>query len=85
MELPTPVDVYGSARTFATGAGTSITVGNATNPDDPYLLADQNSIISGLATSYYVGSKVITGESLDQNIEITLLNQILNRYILVLH
>ena len=56
---PTPVDVYGSARTFATGAGTSITVGNATNPDDPYLLADQNSIISGLATSYYVGSKVL--------------------------
>ena len=68
---PTPVDVYGSARTFATGAGTSITVGNATNATDPYLLADQNSIISGLATSYYVGSKVITGESLDQNIEIT--------------
>ena len=46
-------------------------MGNATNVDDPYLLADQNSIISGLATSYYVGSKVITGESLDQNIEIT--------------
>ena len=68
---PTPVEVYGSARTFATGAGTSITVGNATNATDPYLLADQNSIISGLATSYYVGSKVITGESLDQNIEIT--------------
>jgi len=67
----TPVEVYGSARTFATGAGTSITVGNATNATDPYLLADQNSIISGLATSYYVGSKVITGESLDQNIEIT--------------
>ena len=68
---PTPIEVYGSSRTFATGAGTSITVGNATNATDPYLLADQNSIISGLATSYYVGSKVITGESLDQNIEIT--------------
>ena len=68
---PTPVDVYGSARTFATGAGTSITVGSASNATDPFLLADQNSIISGLATSYWVGSKVITGESLDQNIEIT--------------
>ena len=68
---PTPVDVYGSSRTFATGAGTSITVGNASNATNPHLLADQNSIISGLATSYWVGSKVITGESLDQNIEIT--------------
>ena len=68
---PTPVEVYGSSRTFEVGAGKSITMGNATNVDDPYLLADQNSIISGLATSYYVGSKVITGESLDQNIEIT--------------
>ena len=68
---PTPVEVYGSARTFATGAGTSITVGSASNATDPFLLADQNSIISGLATSYWVGSKVITGESLDQNIEIT--------------
>ena len=68
---PTPVEVYGSSRTFEVGAGKSITMGNATNADDPYLLADQNSIISGLATSYYVGSKVITGESLDQNIEIT--------------
>ena len=68
---PTPVDVYGSARTFEVGAGKSITATNATNATDPHLLADQNSIVSGLATSYWVGAKVITGESLDQNIEIT--------------
>ena len=63
--------MYGSARTFEVGAGKSITMSEATNATDPHLLADQNGIVSGLATSYWVGSKVITGESLDQNIEIT--------------
>ena len=68
---PTSVEVYGSARTFEVGAGKSITMTESTNATDPHLLADQNGIVSGLATSYWVGSKVITGESLDQNIEIT--------------
>ena len=69
---PSPIEVYGSKRTFIlTGTGTSISNSNATNATDPYLVTNANSISTGLATSYYVGAKVLTGQSLDQNIEIT--------------
>ena len=37
---------------------------------DPYI----SGASSGLSTSYYIGSKVITGNPLDQNIEITYVN-----------
>ncbi len=67
---PTNVDVYGSKRTFIVGAGnTNVTLGsNATNTSAPYLTAGSTS---GLSTTYYIGSKVQTGNPLDQNIEVT--------------
>ena len=67
---PTNIDVYGSKRTFIVGAGNSnVTLGsNATNASAPYIGAGSTS---GLSTTYYIGSKVQTGDPLDQNIEIT--------------
>ena len=67
---PTNVDIYGSMRKFVVGSGTTqVTLGsNATSATAPYLTAGATS---GLSTSYYIGSKVQTGDPLDQNIEVT--------------
>ena len=75
------VDVYGSKRTMNTGssinvgAGVSIAVTvEATGKDGsgnaiaPYLSYDN---VSGLGSSFYVGSSVVTGNPLDQNIEVS--------------
>ena len=63
------VNVFGSKRAFTVGTGTTqVDLSNATNASVPYL---EGGATSGLSTSYWVGSKVITGNSLDQNIEIT--------------
>jgi len=62
-------EVFGSKRTFTVGTGTTqVDLANATNASVPYL---EGGATAGLSTSYWVGSKVITGNSLDQNIEIT--------------
>ena len=62
-------EVFGSKRIFTVGTGTTqIDLSNATNASVPYL---EGGATAGLSTSYWVGSKVITGNSLDQNIEIT--------------
>ena len=62
-------EVFGSKRTFTVGTGTTqVDLSNATNASVPYL---EGGATAGLSTSYWVGSKVITGNSLDQNIEIT--------------
>ena len=66
---PGSVDVYGSKRTFAVGAGTQkVQVSNATNTSEPYI---DLGTATGLSTSFYIGSRVVTGNPLDQNIEIT--------------
>ena len=68
---PTEIEVKGLKRTFAKGGGSSqVNVApNVSDYDtDPFIEAGSTS---GLATSYYIGSKVITGNPLDQNIEIT--------------
>jgi hypothetical protein len=66
---PTDIEVFGSKRTFFVGTGTTqVDLSNATNANVPYL---EGGATAGLSTSYWVGSKVITGNSLDQNIEIT--------------
>ena len=75
------VDVYGSKRTMNTGssinvgAGVSIAIGvEATGKDGsgnavaPHFTYDN---VSGLGSSFYVGSSVITGNPLDQNIEVS--------------
>ena len=71
----TSTEVFGNKRTFiidndhSTGAATThIGLSTATDANEPYIYAGPNS---GLSTSYYVGAKVITGQPLDQNIEIT--------------
>ena len=66
---PVAVDVYGSRRTVYVGTGnTQVDLANATSATNPYL---EGGSTAGLSSSYYVGAKVITGEALDQNIEIT--------------
>ena len=69
---PGSVDVYGSKRTFAVGAGTQkVQVSNATDTSEPYI---DLGTATGLSTSFYIGSRVVTGNPLDQNIEITYVN-----------
>ena len=71
---PTEIEVKGLKRTFTIGLGTTeVNIApTATDYDtDPFIEAGSTS---GLATSYYIGSKVITGNPLDQNIEITYVN-----------
>ena len=69
---PTSVEVYGSKRTYTVnnGGGTSVAVDeldltNAISSTDPYMIA-----AAGISSSFFVGSKVITTNPLDQNIEI---------------
>ena len=69
---PTNIEVYGSKRTVAVGGGTTqVVLTNATNATDPYITAGATS---GITSSFYVGSKVITTDPLDQNIEINYVN-----------
>jgi len=70
---PTAVSVFGSKRTFGVGSGGSqITVdSNATNTTSPYITGNAST---SLGSSYFVGAKVITGNPLDQNVEITYVN-----------
>ena len=69
---PTGVEVFGSKRVINVGtAATQVNFSNSTAAE-PYIVAGGSSGISG--TSFYVGSKVITGNDLDQNIEITYVN-----------
>jgi len=69
---PTGVQVFGSKRVVNVGtAATQVNFSNST-ATEPYIVAGGSSGISG--TSFYVGSKVITGNDLDQNIEITYVN-----------
>jgi len=68
----TGVQVFGSKRVVNVGtAATQVNFNNAT-ATEPYIIAGGSAGISG--TSFYVGSKVITGNDLDQNIEITYVN-----------
>jgi len=69
---PTGVQVFGSKRIVNVGtAATQVNFSNSV-ATEPYIIAGGSSGISG--TSFYVGSKVITGNDLDQNIEITYVN-----------
>lgn len=69
---PNTTSVYGSKRTFIVNNGGGVGVGstqvdltNAT-ASDPYIIGSP----AGLSTAFYIGSKVITSNTLDQNIEI---------------
>ena len=70
---PTGVSVFGSKRTFAVSSAlTAITVDtNATNATDPYITGNATT---SLGSSYYVGAKIITGNPLDQNVEVVYVN-----------
>ena len=69
---PVSQEVYGSKRIFGVGAAsTQVVLTNAIDTTDPYITAGSSS---GLSTSYYVGSKIVTSSPLDQNIEITFVN-----------
>ena len=66
---PTNIEVYGSKRTVTVGGGTTqVSLTNATDALDPYIAAGETAGLT--STSFYVGSKVITTDPLDQNIEI---------------
>ena len=71
---PDNIDIFGSKRihpaTGSVGAGNTnlnLTTANAGNASQPYIEAGQ---AAGLGSSYYVGAKIITGNPLDQNIEV---------------
>jgi len=69
---PTNIEVYGSKRTVTVGGGTTqVSLTNATNATDPYITAGATS---GITSSFCVGSKIITIDPLDQNIEINYVN-----------
>jgi len=69
---PTGIEVFGSKRIVNVGtAATQVNFSNST-ATEPYIIAGGSAGISG--TSFYVGSKVITGNDLDQNIEISYVN-----------
>ena len=65
--------MFGSKRTFAvSSASSAITVDtNATNATDPYITGNSGTT---LGSSYYVGTKIITGNPLDQNVEVVYVN-----------
>jgi len=74
---PTNIKVYGSKRTVAVGGGSAqVSLTNATNSTDPYITAGATS---GITSSFYVGSKIITTDPLDQNIEIVYVNTTNNK------
>ena len=64
--------VFGSKRTLTKGSGNNqvnITLSNAVNNAvDPFITFGSNVV--GYTSSYYVGAKIITGNPLDQNIEV---------------
>jgi hypothetical protein len=65
-------EVFGLKRKFTVGtASTQANLTDATTVLDPYIRAGATT---GLSSSYYIGSKVITSDPLDQNIEITYVN-----------
>ena len=70
------INVFGSKRNLTVGSDAGkITITNTatsgyTNLDGPHITYIPNSGDTGIATSYYVGAKVITDNSLDQNIRI---------------
>jgi len=70
---PSTTSVYGSRRSFVVGAGNTEVVLStyATNATDPYILAGSTS---GLSTAFYIGSKIVTTDPLDQNIEINFID-----------
>ena len=60
--------VNGSKRSFAVGSGTTdINLTNADNTTDPFITVGSAVTM----TSYWVGSKVITSEPLDQGVEVS--------------
>ena len=69
---PTGVEVFGSKRQFTVGSGSanvSITNSNAVNNAiDPFITGGSSV---GFTSSYYIGAKIITGNPLDQNVEVT--------------
>ena len=71
---PDNIDIFGSKRSFtADGNATSqnnkldLAFASATYASEPFIRCSPNI---GLGSSFYVGSKVITGNALDQNIEV---------------
>ena len=73
---PTSQEVYGSKRVFFVNNGggvgvasTQVDLTNVTNASDPYIIGSV-----GMSTSFYVGSKIVTSDPVDQNIEITFVN-----------
>jgi hypothetical protein len=72
---PTGVQVFGSKRSFNVGGTNTqieVTTTNAVdNTTSPYITGGS---ATALGSSYFVGAKVITGNPLDQNVEIVYVN-----------
>jgi hypothetical protein len=69
---PIGVPVFGSKRTFSTSGSSGISVtSDAINATNPFITGGATT---SLGSSYFVGAKVITGNPLDQNVEIVYVN-----------
>ena len=74
---PTPLDVYGTKRLFTvnnnavTLSSTQVDLANSTltGGEGPYIKGP-----AGMASSFYIGAKVITSDPLNQNVEINYVN-----------
>ena len=66
---PTGVQVFGSTRSFDIGndADEIKVDSNATDSVNPYIIGKSNT---SLGSTYFVGAKIITGNPLDQNVEV---------------
>ena len=64
---PDLIDIYGSKRVFTSSDGLDYTNAGSSNSTEPYISAATST---DLGNTYYVGAKVITGNLLDQNIEV---------------
>ena len=69
---PVGVQVFGSKRNFATSGSSGVSVtSDATDATNPFITGGATS---SLGSSYFVGAKVITGNPLDQNVEVVYVN-----------
>jgi len=71
------IEIYGSKRSFTVGAATTqVLLTSAGVSTDPFITV---GTATGLSSSFYVGSKIVTLDPLDQNVEVVYVNTSTNK------
>ena len=74
---PANIEIYGSKRSFTVGAATTqVLLTSAGVSTDPFITV---GTATGLSSSFYVGSKIVTLDPLDQNVEVVYVNTSTNK------